>query len=132
MKSIFIAFALCFCSLLGNAQTGCIIVYGVDASDTRVYTTVASGTSTCNGQTVTKYSSANFTTLSAGCVWSPNPAAAPATTRNCIVGSSCGVKATYTQQCPIDSNLLFLVLATACIGYFTLYKHSNIGFALAV
>ncbi len=107
------------------AQTGCIIVFGVNSSDTKVYTTLAGGTSTCNSQTVTKYSATNFVTLGANCAWSPNPAASPGTLRNCIVGSSCGVQGTYTQLCSIDNNVLFLLLIVGIVGYFSIYRFSQ-------
>lgn len=126
-KSVFLFLMFCIWSIIGKAQTGCIIVFGVNSADTKVYTTLAGGTSTCNGQTVTKYRSTNFITLTAGCSWSPNPAASPGTLRNCIVGSSCGVAGTYTQQCPLDTNSLFFGLIVGAVGAFALYKSSLIG-----
>lgn len=125
MKFRSIFFTSLFLSVGAFAQTGCIIVFGVDNADTKIYTVSLGSTTTCNSQTVEKFNTSTFTALAPGCSWSPNPAAAPATLRNCIVGGSCGVKGTFTQSCPLDSNDWALLIGIAIVGILMLQKQNR-------
>lgn len=131
MRNLTLCLSLLLCCLSRPifAQTGCVIVYGVNASDTRVYTTSLGTFTTCNGQTVENYSNLTYVTLGTNCQWSPNPAASPGTLRNCIVnGTSCGVKATYTQICnvPIDHYIWLALLFAIGLSYYSLIKPTRI------
>lgn len=123
--------SLCSVSLMGYAQTGCVIVYGPGSAGTVVYTSSKGTTSTCNGQTVENFNTSPSVNLAAGCQWSPYPATAPATLRNCVVNGSCGVKDNYTQQCPIDDYAWILLVIAGGFGLYTI-RHQFLKMSIGI
>lgn len=105
---------------ISQAQTGCIIYYGGGTYDSVIYTSPAGTTSMCNGYTVDVYNNSPFTPVTSTC---PKNNPSPDNYRQCIVGSSCGVLyQNYITSCPLDENILLLLIAAGALGYYSLRK----------
>ena len=122
-STIFSAFLLFFICLFSNnntqAQSGCIVYFGGGVYASVINTTPASGTTTCNGYTVQRYSATPTALIPVTCRVVPP---SPDSYRQCIVGSSCGVLVQNYLTCPIDGIIYLIFLPIAIIGFFIIRK----------
>lgn len=114
-KYLVLLFLIVFTATKSFSQNGCVIYYGGGSFSTIIYTTVASGTMTCNGYTVQKYSSATSTPIPASCSMVPP---SPDNFRQCAVNSSCGLLTQSYMVCSIDDNLLLLLFPFSVLIFF--------------
>lgn len=119
---IFILSIIALSTYAQTTYTGCVIYEhnsGLPRTSSPIYTNVAGGSGTCNGYTVTYYSSTTSSkNLDNYCSISPALANASsengdANYRNCSMNGQCGVIRTITViDCPIDD--LAIILFAAC------------------
>ncbi|GGH03715.1 MULTISPECIES: hypothetical protein [Pedobacter] len=112
-----------------TTYTGCVIYQhntGLPRTSDPIYTDVAGGSGSCNGYTVTFYSSTtNSKSLDSYCSITPPLANASSESagngdpnyRNCSVNGQCGIIRTVTvTECPIDDSAIMLFAACTVLA----------------